>query len=122
MNSKIILVIDDDLTLLSIVESVLEAYSFNVITAENGEDGIEKAKTHTPNAILLDRKMPGLSGQDVLKTLKKDPKTKDIPVVMLTGDNNVSDVAKSLELGASDYIVKPFDNENLLMRIKNVLN
>ncbi len=121
MNTAKILVIDDDQTILDIVESVLEEYKFDTILANNGEDGLNKAKTEKPNAILLDRKMPGISGNEVLKRLKKDEKTQNIPVVMLTGDNNVNDVAKSLELGAQDYIVKPFNNENLIMRVKNAL-
>ncbi|MCB9983240.1 MAG: response regulator [Rhodospirillales bacterium] len=117
-----ILVIDDDQTILEIIDGVLDANSFQCLKAIDGEKGIAAAKTEKPQAILLDRKMPGLNGNDVLKQLKNDPETKDIPIVMLTGENNISDVAKFLELGAQDYIVKPFNNENLITRLKNVLN
>lgn len=120
--AKKILVIDDDLTILEIVKSVLTKCKFDPLTAENGETGLEIAKSERPNAILLDRKMPGLNGYEVLKELKKDTSTKDIPVIMLTGENSISEVAKSLELGAADYIVKPFNNENLIVRLKNVMD
>ena len=116
-----ILVIDDDETILEIVKNVLDKRDFDTILAENGETGFQKAQTESPDAILLDRKMPGMNGNDVLKKLKRTPATSQIPVVMLTGDNNITDVTKSLELGAEDYIVKPFNNENLIIRIKNVL-
>ncbi len=122
MQDKKILVIDDDLTLLSVVKSVLREREFTALLAENGEDGLTKAQSEKPHAILLDRKMPGISGNEVLRQLQKNPETQNIPVVMLTGDNNISEVAKSLELGAEDYIVKPFDNENLIVRLKNVLH
>lgn len=122
MSSKKILVIDDDQTILEIVENILTQYEFEPILANNGEDGLNKAEEHQPHTILLDRKMPNLSGIEVLKKLKKNSETKNIPVVMLTGDNNINEVAKSLELGADDYIVKPFNNENLIMRVKNVLH
>ena len=122
MNTKKILVIDDDETILKTVQSVLEKSQFHTITAINGEDGLHEATSKKPDAILLDRKMPGLSGNAVLKKLKQDPETQNIPVVMLTGDNNISEVAKSLELGAQDYIVKPFNHENLIVRLKNVLH
>lgn len=119
--NKKILVIDDDLTILEIVKNVLIKCNFDTATAENGEEGLEVIKTENPDAILLDNKMPGLSGYDVLKQLKKNSATKNIPVIMLTGENSITEVAKSLDLGASDYIVKPFDNENLVVRIKNVI-
>lgn len=118
---KKILVIDDDQTILKMVQGILKKYDFETIMAETGQDGLETAKTAKPDAILLDFKMPGLNGYEALKQLKKDPLTTDIPVVILTGNNSISEVGRSLELGASDYIVKPFNNENLVMRIKNVL-
>ncbi|MCB1722052.1 MAG: response regulator [Rhodospirillales bacterium] len=121
MSKKKILVIDDNQTTLHIIDDVLHTHNFECIKANNGENGIEAAKTQKPNAILLDREMPGLNGQEVLKLLKKDEKTKNIPVIMLTGGNNINDVAKFLEAGAQDYIVKPFNNENLIMRLKNVI-
>ena len=122
MDTKKILVIDDDEIIIKTIQSILEACKFHPITAMNGEDGLHEASSKKPDVILLDRKMPGLSGNAVLKRLKQDPETQNIPVVMLTGDNNISDVAKSLELGAQDYIVKPFIPENLIVRIKNVLH
>lgn len=121
MKSKSILVIDDDEVVIKLVESTLKKYQFEVLTATDGQSGIETAKTHHPDAILLDRNMPELNGNETLKILKKDINTANIPVLMLTGDNNIAEVAKSLELGADDYIVKPFNPENLLARLKNVI-
>ena len=121
MQSKNILAIDDDEIVLKLVESVLKKFQFEVLTALDGKSGIEIAKEHRPHAILLDRKMPGLNGNETLKKLKKDINTANIPVLMLTGDNNIAEVAKSLELGADDYIVKPFNAENLIARLKNVI-
>ena len=121
MTNKTILAIDDDPTLLSLVQNVLEQSGFTVILAENGEIGLDKAQNETPDAVLLDRKMPGLTGNEVLKALKENETTKNIPVLILTGDNNIKDLSMSLELGAKDYIVKPFNNENLIKRLKNVL-
>lgn len=121
MNAHKVLIIDDDETLLQLVEGVLGECDFETVLAEDGETGLEKAQEEKPNAILLDQNMPGINGNEVLQKLKQNPETKNIPILMLTGDNNISDVAKSLELGAQDYIVKPFNNENLITRVKNVL-
>lgn len=121
MKSRKILVIDDDETLLKIVESVLTSSEFTVLKTLEGEKGLKMARAEKPDAILLDRKMPGISGNEVLEQLKNDEETKHIPVLMLTGDNNITEVSKSLDLGAQDYIVKPFDNENLIVRLKNIL-
>lgn len=121
MSAKNILVIDDDKTLHDIVEKTLNEYGFKALRAYDGKEGLSAAQKENVDAILLDRQMPGLNGNDVLKTLKNKDETANIPVLMLTSDNAIIDVAESLELGANDYIVKPFDNENLIIRLKNVL-
>lgn len=117
-----ILAIDDDKTILRVVESIVENMDYEVIYALNGEEGLEKAKYHLPDAIILDRQMPRMDGNQVLMELKNDDTTKDIPVMMLTGDKRVSDITSSLDLGASDYIVKPFDSFNFVVRLNKILN
>ncbi len=117
-----ILIIDDDETIPAIVKSLLAPSGFEVSSALDGETGIQKAHTEKPDAILLDQKMRGMSGHDVLKVLKKEEATQSIPVLMITGDNNLRQLALSIDLGAKDYILKPFNNTNLAMRVHNVLN
>lgn len=121
-NQNTILVIDDDETISAIVESLLKPVGYDVISAMDGEAGIKLALKNNPDVILLDQRMSGMSGHDVLKVLKKQKKTIDIPVVMITGDNNLRQLALSLDLGARDYILKPFNNTNLAMRVHNALN
>ena len=121
-NHAKILVIDDDDTILMQVEQALEQHSYTPVCANDGESGIKKATEEQPDLIILDRRMPEMDGNETLTQLKAENTTKNIPVIMLTGDSKVSDVASSLELGAVDYIVKPFDVNNLLIRLKKALN
>ncbi|HBR69960.1 MAG TPA: response regulator [Rhodospirillaceae bacterium] len=122
MAKQTVLVVDDDDTIRSVVEAMLEKNGFKALTASNGKDGLKAANNKTPDAIVLDRKMPDIDGNDVLKSLKENPATQNIPVLMLTGERAISEVSSSLSLGAMDYIVKPFDQENFLMRLRNILN
>ncbi len=122
MKKQTVLVVDDDDTIRSIVEAILEKNGFKALTASNGTDGLKAANDKAPDAIVLDRKMPDIDGNDVLKSLKDNPATQNIPVLMLTGERAVADVSSSLSLGAMDYIVKPFDQENFLMRLRHIMN
>lgn len=116
-----ILVIDDDEIIVMKVEQALSRQGYTSISANNGTTGLQYAIQEQPNLIILDRRMPEIDGNKTLIWLKADEKTKNIPVIMLTGDTRVSDISTSLELGAIDYIVKPFDTQNFLIRIKNAL-
>ncbi len=120
MKNKTILIIDDDETILSIVEATLEKNGYSVLTASDGIDGLKIVNTMPPDAIILDRNMPDMSGDEVLDQLKSDESTKNIPVMMLTAKNDIKDISESLEKGARDYIVKPFDHDNLIIRLKNL--
>lgn len=120
-NQAKILVIDDEDTVLMQVEHILEENGYTAVCANDGLSGIEKAKAETPDAIILDRRMPEMDGNETLIELKANENTEKIPVIMLTGDNRVTDVSTSFELGAVDYIVKPFDKDNLLVRLQKVL-
>lgn len=116
-----ILIIDDDETILMQVEQILEQDNYSPLCVNNGEEGLEKASTELPRVIVLDRRMPEMDGNETLIQLKADNTTKNIPVIMLTGDSQISDIQTSFDLGAEDYIVKPFDKDNFLLRLKRVL-
>ena len=120
-NQQKVLVIDDDETILMQVEQVLEQNNYTPVCAKNGKEGLEKAETGQPDIIILDRRMPEMDGNETLIQLKANDRTKEIPVVMLTGDNQISDISTSFDLGAIDYIVKPFNQDNLLVRIAKAL-
>ncbi len=121
MSEESILVIDDDETILTIVKATLEKQGFNVMTALNGKDGLHIANTTQTDAIILDRKMPEMDGDETLGQLQQNGDTKAIPVMMLTALNEITDVAECLSKGAQDYIVKPFDHDNLIIRLQNMI-
>jgi DNA-binding response OmpR family regulator len=105
-SSKTILLVDDDLTLREMYEERLKAEGFNIVQASNGEEALAKAKEVKPSVLLLDIMMPKINGFDVLKDLKANPDTKDIPVIVLSALIQDVDRAEGKKLGAFDYIVK----------------
>jgi len=116
-----ILVIDDSKTEIAALTDILEEQDYIVYTAENAWDGIEAATKYEPDVILLDIIMPGKDGYSVLTTLKSAPKTRNIPVIFLTGLTTFEGEAKGLRLGAADYINKPFSPAVIKLRIENQL-
>jgi len=116
-----ILIVDDNPDLTAVLKVRLEAFGYKVVTADNGHKCLEKVREEKPDLILLDILMPSMDGFQTLKELKEDAKTKSIPVIMLTAKDQLSDVAKANDLGARDYIVKPFDYRVMLEKIKKVL-
>jgi two-component system alkaline phosphatase synthesis response regulator PhoP len=116
-----ILVVDDEADIVSTVKYRLEFYEFEVITAANGKEGLEKAVSEKPDLILLDISMPVINGHEMLEQLKNSPDIKDIPVIMLTAYSDAKDVAKAAELGIADYVTKPFDFTELMGKISNAL-
>src|SRR3990167_5303752 len=120
--SKIILLVDDDLTLREMYEERLKAEGFNIIQATNGEEALQKAKESKPNVILLDIMMPKVNGFDVLKELKADDDLKDIPVIILTALIQDVDRVQGKKLGAVDYIVKSETMPGeVIAKIKNAI-
>ncbi len=117
---KKILIIDDDKIVRKLVAQTLEDNGYQHIAAINGAQGLEIAHDQKPDGIILDRIMPGIDGNQVLIELKENEDTKHIPVIMLTSRDNIEDISASLELGAMDYIVKPFDEDNLIIRLENM--
>lgn len=118
---KTILVIDDEKDLIKLVDHNLSKEGFLVVSAKNGADGIEIAKKHKPNLILLDIMMPKMDGWEVCKLLKSNAELAQIPVIMLTARAAETDKIVGLELGADDYITKPFSPRELVARVKAVL-
>lgn len=116
-----ILVVDDDPDILQFVEMNLDMEGFETHTAESGRIALEIARERPPDLILLDVMMPELDGLTVLRRLRSSPATASIPVVLLTAKALAEDRVRGLDLGADDYITKPFDIEELLARVKAVL-
>ncbi|KGE20089.1 response regulator transcription factor [Paenibacillus wynnii] len=115
---KKILVIDDEAALRDLIELVLKRENFRVKTAENGSTGLAELDSFQPDLVLLDLMLPDYSGYDLCKEIIKK---QAIPVIMLSAKNEIIDKVLGLELGAEDYITKPFDNRELIARIKVVL-
>ncbi|SNX52776.1 response regulator transcription factor [Thermoanaerobacterium sp. RBIITD] len=119
--SQTILVIEDEAHILELLRYNLEAQGYNVILTDNGKDGIEKCVENTPDLVLLDLMLPDIDGLDVCKNIKRNEQLKNIPIIMLTAKSEEFDKVLGLELGADDYITKPFSIRELLARIKVVL-
>jgi len=116
-----ILVIDDEPDLVSTVQCRLEWCKFEVTTASNGQEGLDKAASEKPDLILLDIDMPGMNGHEVLEHMSNRPDLKEIPVIMCTALCEAEDIAKASSYGVVDYIAKPFDFSELVEKISNVL-
>ncbi len=117
MPVKTILVVDDSPTERHVLVELLTKNGYKVITAENGEEGVEKAKKELPDLILMDVVMPGLNGYQATRTLTRDDATKHIPVIVCTSKGQETDRIWGLRQGALDYIVKPINGEDLLSKI-----
>ena len=112
-----ILLVDDEPDLIDTIQCRLEANSFDVVIASNGQEGLAKAAEEKPDLILLDTNMPIMNGHEMLEHLKKDPGLKNIPVIMCTALCEAQDVATAMSYGISDYVTKPFDYTNLIEKI-----
>ncbi len=119
--SKKILIIEDEKDIIELLDFNLSKDGFEVSSAPTGEDGLRLARTNSPDLILLDLMLPGINGLDICKLLKTDHKTGHIPIVMLTAKDEDIDVVTGLEVGADDYITKPFSPKVLIARIRTVL-
>lgn len=122
MAKKKIMVVDDEESLLELMKAILESNNYEVTTALNGEECLEKLKKEKPDLVLLDMMMPGMSGREVCDRIRKDPRTKDLKVVFLTVAK-FSEVGKRTltEMKVLDYITKPFDNRDVLKRVRKVI-
>ena len=120
-NQKTILVVEDEKDILQLVKLYLEKEGFRVVTAMTGLDCLTQVKTETPDLIVLDLMLPEMDGLDVCKRLRAKTETAMLPIIMLTAKAEESDTVIGLELGADDYVTKPFSPKALTARVKALL-
>jgi len=121
LSKQTILVVDDEQDLLDLIEYNLKKEGYDVLKAENGIQGLEMAKEHKPNLVLLDIMMPKLDGIQVCEKMRANPDLKPIPVIFLTARSDEKTEVEGLDIGADDFITKPISTTKLLSRIKAVL-
>ena len=119
--APLILAADDDPDILALVAFRLERAGYRVTTAADGEQALALARSERPDLCILDVMMPGLTGYDVTRALREDEATKAIPVILLTARVQEQDVARGFEVGADDYIKKPFSPQELRARVQAIL-
>ncbi len=116
-----ILVVDDEEDILELLKFNLSREGYQVLCAVSGEQALRLVRSENPDLIMLDLMLPGIDGLEVTRRLKNDPDTKNLPIVMLTAKGEEADIVTGLELGADDYITKPFSPRILIARIRAVL-
>ncbi len=121
MSDETILIVDDEVDLVELIRFNLERSRYRVLTAHDGRTALSLAAQHRPDMILLDLMLPEMSGEDVTVALKRDAATANIPIIMLTARAEESHIVVGLQLGADDYVTKPFSMEVLLARVSAVL-
>lgn len=121
MAKEKVLVIEDEEDILELISYNLGKEGYQVLRVMSGEDGLKTAREKQPSLIILDLMLPGIDGLEVCKILKHDTKTQHIPIVMLTAKGEEADVVTGLELGADDYITKPFSPKILIARVRGIL-
>ena len=114
--SNIVLVIDDESSMIQVLSDFLETQGVEIMMAKNGPDGISRAQKGQPDLILLDIRMPGMDGYEVCHQLKSDESTREIPIIFMTGLDNLNDKLKAFAVGGVDYITKPVQESELLAR------
>ncbi|MCA9756118.1 MAG: response regulator [Candidatus Eisenbacteria bacterium] len=117
-----ILVVEDDSDLRKILRAILMREGYSVLTAGDGEEGLEVVEAHHPDLILLDVMMPKMDGRELCRRLKANVRTSQIPIIMLTAMSETNDRIGGLDLGANDYVTKPYEQRELLMRVRNLLD
>lgn len=118
MRQPLVLVVEDEEAIRTLIGMNLDAAGFGVAIAKDGYQALQKMREDHPDLVLLDWMLPGLNGIDVLRKMQMDPELSTIPVIMLTAKSEESDIVLGLEMGAQDYITKPFSNKVLLARIR----
>ncbi len=121
MTGKKILIIEDEQDIIELVSHNLEREGFTVLAASSGETGLARARADAPDLVLLDLMLPGIDGLEVCRRLKAEENTRRIPVIMLTARDEDVDIVTGLELGAADYVTKPFSPRVLLARVRRIL-
>lgn len=121
MFRKKILIIDDTEFMTKLISDILTNADYDVVIASNGPEGIQKVREEKPDLVILDVIMPGMDGYQVCKILREDESNNLMPIIMLTAHDNEDDKLTGLELGADDYIIKPFNGRELVSRVRNTL-
>ena len=116
-----ILIADDDPDLRDIVRSILESSGFSVTEASDGEQAFQAVRGHPPDLMILDYMMPRLTGPELSQRIKQDVLLRHVPIIMLTGKSEVQDKVRGIDAGADDYLIKPFEPQELLARVRMVL-
>lgn len=121
MAKETVLIIEDERNIVELVKYNLEAAGFRVLTAARGDTGLETARKQKPDLIVLDLMLPEIDGLEICKILKRNDPTANIPILMLTAKSQETDKIVGLELGADDYVTKPFSPKELVARVKAIL-
>lgn len=123
MDSPLILVAEDERDIRELIVITLRTNGLtNIIQASNGIDAVAEAKAHLPVLILMDVRMPQMTGYEACEKLKEDPDTSEIPVVFLSAKGQDMEIKRGIELGAEEYILKPFSPDELFQRVASILN
>jgi two-component system phosphate regulon response regulator PhoB len=122
MPKKTILVVDDEEDFLNLLKTTLELRGFEVITTSNAVEAGIRLASRLPSLILMDIKMPGINGLDACDAIKRHAPTKDVPIIIVSGLSDDGTIKKARRLGIVDYFVKPVNMENLIQKIREVLN
>ena len=121
MTSKpIILVVDDDLPILALMRTLLREFGFEAVTAQSGEQAIAEARAHRPAAVLIDRNMPGMSGDEVIPALRREPGFDSLPILIISGQPVSPDELAAI--GADGAILKPFDITELIAQLRSLVS
>jgi two-component system alkaline phosphatase synthesis response regulator PhoP len=121
MSTRTILVVDDEPGIVQIARDYLERAGYRIVTAADGQHALRLARSEVPSLVVLDLMLPGMDGLDVTRAIRGDPATRSIPIIMLTARVEETDRLIGLELGADDYITKPFSPRELVARVRAVL-
>ncbi len=121
MDKSTILLVDDEEDIVELLELNLLREGYKVLTCGTGEQALEIARSKLPSLVILDLMLPGIDGLEVCKRLRSDPKTEQIPIIILSAKGEEADIVTGLELGADDYVTKPFSGKVLVARVRRVL-
>ncbi len=121
MPAQTVLVVDDEKDILELISYNLSRNGYQVVTAKSGEEAMLRVRSTVPDLVVLDLMLPGIDGLDVCRSLKGNPETSHIPVIMISARGEEVDIVTGLELGADDYVTKPFSPRILLARVKAAL-
>lgn len=117
-----ILVVDDEPSIVRLMEFILARQGHEMLVAVNGEEALQAVQTHQPDLVLLDIMMPRIDGYEVARTLRADPQTANMPIIMLSAKAQEEDIQKGIDVGVNEYITKPFSPEQLVHVVTEYLN